>query len=433
MKKEKKSGSVSPLTEKRGLTKAAFTVCLNNITGKKVVLPDGKVLGRFVDVMVDLAFSRPKIVAAVISFKKQQKTIDFKNIEISEFKGKYHLFCKEIKTVETEGLVRLAGEFLNKQVVDTNKKRTVTIYDFKIAVVNSEATVIAVDAGLQGRLRRLGIDELVRKFLKLFDITLTNQLILWDNIELINIGQEGADFSKSIKKLDRLHPSDMADIIEELDDDTQAKVFSNLGTERAADVMEELESDTRESLLGSLPTEKMADVLESMPADEAADILDNIDEKKAEKLLEEMSAETSDKVRDLLEYEDYEVGSLMTTDFVCFGKDDTVGATLEVLRREKPESDMIYYLYIVSENGELQAEVSLRDFIVSVPGIKLSDIMNKDVRYVYDTDRIESLSDLITKYDLLAVPVVNLEKKLVGIVIINDVIYALLHSKRKRL
>ena len=218
-----------------------------------------------------------------------------------------------------------------------------------------------------------------------------------------------------------------------MDHNTQVEVFSALGNERAADVLEELESDTRESLLESLPLDRMADVLEIMPADEVADILDELSEDKAEEFLKEMESEASGEVRDLMEYEDNEVGSLMTTDFISFRDYSTVGETLEILRREKPESDMVYYLYIVSAKGELEATVSLRDIVVSGLDTKLSDIMNEDIVYVQDTDRIESLNEIISKYNLLAVPVVGTDKLLLGMVIINDMMFRLLRSKRKRL
>ena len=428
------SRSVSPISEKRMMAKSAFTIYLNHIIGKKVLSPDGKAIGRLVDLLVDPTLPRPKIIAAVISEKSRQKAIDFTKIDISDDRGRHLLVCREIRpaSLERAGSVRLVGQLLNRQVVDMNKKKTVTVYDLKIAICNGEATVVAVDAGMQGRLRQLGIAELAQGALKVLGVSIANQLILWDNVETINLSRASAGLSKSISNLDRLHPSDMADIIEDLDKSTQAEVFSALEAERAADVLEELESDTRESLLESLPTDKMADVLEIMPADEVADILDEVDEEKAKELLKEMDSEASGEVRELMQYEDYEVGSLMTTDYVCFGKNDTVGATLDVLRREKPEADMIYYLYIVSDTGELQAEVPLRDLVVSSPDASLGDIMNRDVVYVQDTDKIDSLNDIISKYNLLAVPVVDADKKLVGMAIINDVVYSMLHSRRKR-
>jgi len=411
------------------------TFFFSSVIGKKVFSSDGKTLGRLKELIADSAVMRPKIVGAVVSFKDGQKTVDFSGFKITVSKNRCHIVCPEVKpvSVDGDGMLSLFRQVLNAHVVDMNKKKLVPVNDLKIAVLSTGAYVVAVDAGLEGRLRRLHILKPVRKLLKLFDATVPRHMVLWDDIETINFGKTGTGLSKSVMKLSRLHPSDMADIIEDMDHDAQLGVFSALDTERAADVLEELETDTRESLLESLPAEKAADVLEIMPADEAADILDEIDEEKAEEILKEMDSEASGEVRELMEYEDYEVGSLMTTDFICFHDYDTVGFTLETLRREKPESDTIYYLYITSDKGELIATVSLRDIVISEPEVKLGDIMNRDVVYVHDTDRIDSLNDILAKYSLLAVPVVDANKILVGMVIINDVMYNLLRSRRKRL
>ena len=409
------------------------TIFISHILGKKVISAEGKTIGRLKDLIADPTFLRPKIIAAVVSFRDGLKTIDFSSFEITNMQGKYHLICKEINHISLDGMktIHLVDQLLNKQIVDMNKKKTIVAYDLKIATLNGETTVVAVDAGLHGRLRRLGVAKLFQTFQKLFDLSIPNQLILWDNIEAINFGQAGVGFSESMSNLERLHPSDMADIIEEMDHNTQVEIFSAMDTERAADILEELESDTRESLLDSLPLGKMADVLEIMPADEVADILDEVDDEKAEELLKEMDSEASGEVRELMEYEDNEIGSLMMKDYTSFRSNDTVDVTLETLRSEKPEFDMIYYLYIVSEKGELEGTVSLRDIVISSLNAKLGDIMNQNIVYVYDNDRIESLNDIISKYNLLAVPVVDANKILLGVVIINDVMFSLLRSRRK--
>ncbi len=410
------------------------TFFFNHIIGKRVIAPDGKTIGRLKDLIADPAFVRPKIVAAVVLFPDGLKTIDFSDFKISAAKNKYTITCGQVKMADLGGAetIGLARQLLNKQIVDMNKKRLVHVNDLKIAVFTTGTFVVAVDSGIRGRLRKLHIEKFVERLLKLFDVSVAVQMVLWDDIETINIGQAGAGLTKSISNLDRLHPSDMADIIEEMDHDTQVEVFSALDMERAADVLEELESETRENLLESLPKEKMADVLEIMPADEVADILDEVDEDKAEELLKEMESQASGEVRDLMEYEDYEVGSLMSTEYICFHANDTVSTTLAALRREKPDADMIYYLYIVTEKGELKAMVSLRDIVVSSLEEKLDDIMDQEVVYVHDTDRIETLNDIIDKYNLLAVPVVDTNLILLGVVIINDVVYNLLRSRRKR-
>lgn len=412
----------------------AFTIYLNQIIGHYIYSQDGSILGRLIDLAADSKLQRPQIVAAVVLRKKEKVAIDFSAISIKEVQGGVLLFCKEMKPIDLSGkdVVFLVAQLIDKQVVDMNNTKVVTIYDLMLAKYNNQTTVAAADASPRGRLRRFRLVKTVPILSSVFGETKSNQLILWDNIEALNTKYIGPGIAKNLSKLASLHPSDMADIIEDLDSCTQAEVFSAMETERAADVFEELESDTREILLASLSAEKMADVLENMPPDEAADVLDEVDNRKANQLLQEMEDTASDKVRSLMEYEDNEVGALMTTDFICFSEDDTVESTLEALRRDKPESEMIYYLYIVTGSGALYAEVSLRDFIVSNPGTKLQTIMNTDVRFVHDTDRVDNLYEIITKYNLLAVPVVDENEKLIGIVIINDIVFNLLHSKRKR-
>jgi magnesium transporter len=411
------------------------TFFFSRIIGNKVLSPEGEVLGRLRDLVADPSFKRPKIVAAVVSMLDGLKTIDFSEFNITKVKGQYRLTAKAAKEYSLEGIdaVHLAKHVQDRQIVDMNGRKLVRVNDIKIAILATGAYLVAADVGMEGLMRRLGVAKPIQRFLKLFGSAIPTHLILWDDVETISYGHAGIRLSKDTSNLDRLHPSDLADIIEDMDHNTQMEIFSALDMERAADVLEELESETRESLLESLPLDKMADVLEIMPADEVADILDELDEEKAEQLLKEMESVASGEVRDLMEYEDNEVGSLMTTDFISFRDYDTVGDTLEILRREKPESDMIYYLYIISETGLLEATVSLRDIVVSKLDTKLGEIMNEDIVYVRDTDRIESLNDIISKYNLLAVPVVDENKILLGMVIINDVMFHLLRSKRKRL
>jgi CBS domain-containing protein/sporulation protein YlmC with PRC-barrel domain len=411
------------------------TFFFSRIAGNSVYSPDGKAFGRLRDLVADPSFKRPKIVAAIVSSQDGLKTVDFSYFGITKAKGQYRLECEEMKPVSLEGIdaVHIAKHVQDRQIVDMNGRKLVRVNDVKVAMLATGAYLVAADVGLEGLLRRLGFAKPLQRFLRLFKASLPSRLILWDDVETISFGHAGIRLSKDTSNLDRLHPSDLADIIEDMDHNTQLEVFSALGRERAADVLEELESDTRESLLESLPMEKMADVLEIMPADEVADILDELGSERAEEFLSEMESEASGEVRELMEYEDYEVGSIMTTDFICFRDGNTVGETLEVLRREKPESDTVYYLYIVSSRGELEATVSLRDIVISELDTKLSDIMNEDVVYVQDTDRLESLNEIIAKYNLLAVPVVDANKLLLGMVIINDVMYHLLRNKRKRL
>jgi Mg/Co/Ni transporter MgtE (contains CBS domain) len=133
-----------------------------------------------------------------------------------------------------------------------------------------------------------------------------------------------------------------------------------------------------------------------------------------------------------MDYPENTVGSLMSTDFFSFKESMTVDETLRELRRLKPEPDSIYYLYVLDKDEHLIATVSLRDLIIAEPHIKLSQIMNREVIKIVDTDKIDSLAELITKYNLIALPVVNKELKMEGMVIIDDVVYTLLKTRKKK-
>jgi len=137
------------------------------------------------------------------------------------------------------------------------------------------------------------------------------------------------------------------------------------------------------------------------------------------------------KKSELMEYPENTVGSLMTTDYISLNQNITVNETINELRKLKPEADSIYYLYIVDEKETLIGIVSLRDLIISQPETPLNKIMNTEVIHVYDHDKIDSLVQIITKYNLFAIPVADKEEKLTGMVIIDDVVHNLLKSRRR--
>ena len=411
------------------------TFYFSRVVGAKVTNESGKVLGKLVDLIVELNSERPKVLAAKIQTSEGLRIVDFSFFKIEKIMGQYKIFCQELKNIVLdENLILTIGKYvLDRQIVDMDGRKLVRVNDLRLAVISGGTHLIAADVGVDGIFRRLGVAKPIKIILKPFNANIPSHLILWDEVQAVDFGHAGIKLSKDYSSLHKLHPSDLADIIEDMDSNTQMAVFNSLNDEQATDVLEELEPEAQVSLLEMLSVQKAADLLEMMPADEAADILEELNDAKAEELLNEMEAEASAEVRELMEYADNTVGSIMSTDFICFNEYNTVGETIESLRKEKPESDAIYYLYIIDDTGKLVANVSLRDLIVSDPSLKLIDIMKEDVVSVIDTDSIESLGEMISKYNLLASPVVDDNEELLGMVIINDVIHNLLKLRRKRM
>lgn len=410
------------------------TFYLSRLIGNKVVSENRKAIGKLEDLAVDLNSVRPRVIAAKVKFGGQPLLLDFSHVVISRPGDKYVITCNHIVEfdIPKDNTLFLVKHVLDKQIVDIDGRKLERVNDLRLAFFSNGLYVVAVDVGIEGLLRRLSVAKPINQGLKPFGKSLPSKLILWDDVAAIGPSMEGIKLAKEHSKLDTLHPSDLADILEDLDHKTQLAVFSALDEEKAADVLEEMETDAQISVLEGLSVEKAADVLEKMPPDEVADILDDLDKEKAEELLSEMEDEAREEVRELMEYPENTVGSLMTTDFLSFNENMTVLQTIEELRKLKPPSDTIYYLYVLDDREKLVATVSLRDLIVTEPDTPLYKIMNSKVIKVSDYERIDSLAEIISKYNLIAIPVVDKEDTMLGMVIIDDVVFTLLKARKRK-
>lgn len=400
---------------------------LSRILGNKIYDSNNNVIGKLKDLGIISELNNPKVVVVKAKTKEGIKYLDWSNFLIEKRKGQYVLTCTKMLEANLDNIMFIAKHVLDKQIVDVNGRKVVRVNDISLAVSNAGIFVVAVDIGLEGLLRRLGI----AKPIKAINSKLPSSLMLWNDIEAVFSSNESIKMSKSYKKLSILHPADLADIIEDFDTNTGISILNSLDNDKAADVLEEMEEEAQVSLIKGLSTDKAADILEEMPADEVADILDGLSEVKAEEILNSMEKETSDEVRELMEYDDDLVGSLMSTDFTVFNKDYTVEEVLKNLRQSKPEEEMIYSIYVVDKENKLKGTVTLRDLVISEPQFKIESIMKNNYIFMHDDDELDDLIKNITKYNLVATPIVNEKMELVGNVIVNDIVYELLKNKRR--
>ncbi len=420
-----------------------ITFYLSQILGIKYISDDGTVLGKIKDFLIDQSPVagnesepiRPRVVAIKVKNGKDFRVLDFSSFEIKKFKRKLRITCLEIRDVQPESFSNclwLAENIQDKQIVDINGRKLVRVNDIRLVMIPSGTYAIAVDVGMDGLLRRIGIDRPIQSMLDPFSIDIPGKFILWDDIEAVDFANASIKLSKSSSKLNTLHPSDLADIIEDLDKASRAYVFASLDEEKAADVLEELEPHAQIHIVESLPVEKVADVLEKMPADEVADLLDVLGDDKAEKLLEEMEKESSEEVRELLEYHDKYVGSLMSTDYYTFNEILTVEETMDELRRQKPEPAHIYSIIVTDKNDRFLSAISLGELVIADPKSHLKDIMKHNAVCVFDDDKVDSLAELVSKYNLLAVPVINKDRQMEGVVVVEDIVDDLLSRRKTR-
>ena len=225
---------------------------------------------------------------------------------------------------------------------------------------------------------------------------------------------------RAVSLLERLRPADQAEIFSDLDEEEQRLLLSHLPPEDLADIFEELDDELALELARALSDEKLISIVEEMEPDEAADLLGDMRPERARKLLEEL--EDPEEIRPLLLHPDETAGGLMTSEFLALRRRMTAAEALEAIRQWQPEAETIYYLFVVDRYGRLVGVVNLRQLIVAPPDALIQDIMDEDVIYVTADKDQEEVARLMARYDLLALPVVDENKILLGVITFDDLV-----------
>ena len=314
---------------------------------------------------------------------------------------------------------------MDKQIIDIKGAKVVRVNDIKIFWLQTGERKyllpVAVDIGLRGLARRLGMEFLLRKR--------ENHFVWWHSIQHLEEKTASLKLVSDRAQLDKLHPVDLADILEDLDYKKRSDFIEDLDVETAAEAVAEMESDTQKEIIEHLDSQQAADLLEEMPPDEAADLLGELPEEKADELLNLMEPEEAQEVRELMEYEEGTAGALMTTEYIALAPELTAAEAFPQLRKLAKEAETIYYLYILGEGETLLGVVSLRELLIAEPETRLESLMQTRIIAVLPEDPDERVTELIDKYALLAVPVVEESGKMLGIITVDDVLDMLIPDR----
>jgi len=407
---------------------------LSEVLKQPILDPKGEELGRLKDVVVVKAEPLPKVNALIIERKNNVFRIPWSALT---------LFNKRIisATVYTENLVpydvssddlNAVRDLLDKQIVDVNGVKVVRVNDIKLEGFDSEAVLIAVDVGVRGILRRLGIERKGEDFLKVFKATLPFNLISWNYIQPLHPKLTSIALTVPRQMLSELHPADIADIISQVSHHEGAAFLKNLDVDVAAETLSELSTEAQVEILRDMDTEKASDIIEMMPPDEAADVLGDLPAEKAKEILEHIEKEEAEDIQELLGHEEDTAGGLMTNEFIAYPQDITVQEAIERFREDAKEIDAVYYLYLLDGGERLVGVISLRELLLSNPHVKLSEIMETKIKTVTPEADEKVVGKITSKYNLVALPVVDSDGVLLGIVTVDDILGRILPTEAKR-
>ena len=219
------------------------------------------------------------------------------------------------------------------------------------------------------------------------------------------------------------HPSDLHDLVEELDIEQKVELLQRLTDSDAALILQEMEDYVQADILPLLNKERAREILKNLASDDAADLIGELSPEEAEEMLQLIGEEEEPvDLSDLLKYPEDSAGGIMTTEYISLPADIPVEDAISRLREIAPEAETIYYVYVVNEEGQLIGVLSLRDLIAATDGTLLKNIMRRNVISVNAELDQEEVARVVSKYDLLAVPVVDDQERLLGIITVDDVI-----------
>jgi magnesium transporter len=228
---------------------------------------------------------------------------------------------------------------------------------------------------------------------------------------------------QGLKKLiDEMRAADLADLIEHLDPEERLFIINLLEPDGAGEVLVEIETPVQELILKDLDNQAITEIVQVLDSDDAADLVGDLPDDRAREIIERVGDEVSEELEKLLPYPEDTAGGIMALEFVAVKADASVKDAIDTIREKREEVENLYYIWVVDDVGKLVGVISLKDLVLELTDRKISDIMNTEVISVHvDTDQ-EEVARLVKKYDLVAIPVVGDDHRLVGRITHDDII-----------
>ena len=399
---------------------------LSQIKGKPVVDSEGERIGVISDLAIQtgevfprvtsLAFQGPGRVPFMISWRKYVDQFDEEGIKLSV--ESHDIRFSYLQPDE----VLLARDLMDRQIVDTQGLKVVRVNDLKLSESGSQLRLLGAEVGVRGILRGLHplLERAVVSAAKAMKHPIDEQIIAWTYMDLLDRDLSEVQLSVTHKRLDELHPADVADILEQLDPQQRANVFKHLDMNQASEAISEMEDEYQAEFIDDLPDAQASVMLAKMDPDEAADIVRDLSYEKAETLLRLMGVEEAAEIRGLLGFKDGTAGGMMTTQFVQVHEEDTVHDTIELLRALPEDHPSIHHVYVCDEYDKLVGVASLRTLVLAQELKHMHDVMFDEVISITPDTTEDDVVETIFKYNLPALPVVDEDGSILGIVTTDD-------------
>jgi magnesium transporter len=407
---------------------------VSELLKKPVLDPKGDELGRLTDFVVIKGHPLPRVSALILEEKKKRYCLEWENVGIFNKRIiSSKVYAPRVEPYEpSDEILLIVRDIFDKQIVDADGAKVVRVNDVQLEGQNNDACVNGVDVGIRGILRRLGIERKSEYLYQLLGKSFPQNIIRWSFIQPLEPRLSTISLTVPRQMISAMHPADIADIISNVPQEQGIAFIKGLEPHIAAETLPELNPDLQKAIIEDIDKDYATEVVERMPPDEAADLIADLETDKAQELLQSIEREEAEDIQELLAHEEDTAGGLMTNEFIAYGPGVTVQEAFDKFRMDAHDVEIVYYIYIV-EGEKLVGITTLKDMLLSSPEVRLSDIMKTKLKTVSPDESQRVVAEIISKYNLLAIPVVHEDGDLLGIITVDDVVDILLpHPSRKK-
>ena len=410
------------------------TLALSELLGATVYDPSGAASGRVREVTLAPQEDRSRISSLIVKTKSGNRVLPFAAVSAINGGIRTTIAAAEWQASNgTEGLFLLERDLLDQQVIDINGRKVVRVNDVDLQVDSAKdkdadqshpvLRVHSVDVGARGAVRRLLRGMAPKTALHVLLGRIPPRSIPWKFIDLIETDPARRVRLKiSHEGLAKLHPADIADIVEELAPDERQAVFQTLDEETAAEALEEVEPKVQKSIVESLDSGRAADIVEEMDPDAAADLLADLPEERTEQILVQMEPEAQQDVVELLEHKEETAAGRMTTEFLALPESATVQNAIDSLREFEGGVEVVSTIYLVDSRGTLVGAVPLARIVLAELSTPMLSLKQEPLVFAHEGVAENEVAELFDKYNLQTLPVVDEHNKLSGVITSDDVI-----------
>ncbi len=409
-------------------------IYLSELLGLPVVNPSGsKRIGRIVDLAASTGQVYPKITGILthVRGKRDPLYIPWNLIRKTTFKKQVAIdYSPETLngTMGSENEILLKKSFLDRQLISVSGYKLVRVNDLHLLIDNTSKEspnlwLVHVDVGFRGLIRRMGWDGPVNAMFRwIISRDIREQLIPWKHIQPTTTTSVSGSLQLKTdsSKLSEVHPADLADILEDLGTEERISLIESLDHAAAAATLQEMPLKLRIQIAETLDIERFAGIINEMHMDEVVDLLDALDQDKRQAIFHMLPPEKVAEVEELTKLSVHRAGSIMNTDFLVVREGQTVRDVMKAVRAESWKTELIYYIYVVDSQDKLKGVVTLRQALVARQKTPVVELMRENPVTVSVDTSIKRVSQIFFKYNFMAVPVVDEENRMVGIISMKD-------------